>query len=202
MLKSFGTGFYRGTTFVPIETEGLRIRLWKWGEGEPAVVFPLRTLGGALLGFQLGALHPGKYEDYFLPGAGKRGLFYYPDTFDWECFHEHGKVVITEGCHDANALSLVLKCVLSCLSARVTRGQSRGLQRWCDCIYCAFDNDETGEKAHETLEHFWNIEGTMIHRARPLTKDTQSMFETDPRRFRRWVEAWAPRELLRDDCSL
>lgn len=205
-LQEFGLGYYRGSTAVPIEDKNLRGCLWHWGEGKQAVVYPLRTMGGTLLGFQLGALHPGNYEDFFSQGAGKRGVFFYPDTFDWESFHRTGKVVLVEGCLDALALSLHLRCVLSCLSARVTRGQSRGLERWASEIYCCFDRDETGVNAAGKFERFWSkdhpvawkLKHTVVHQVSSVKrKDPQAMLEIDPGHFRHWIRSWAPKDLQR-----
>lgn len=196
-FRDWGLGYYKGTYNLPIQDKSFKLYLWKWGE-TPAMVYPLRTLGGSVLGFQLGALERSKYDDFFLEGAGDRGLFFYPSTFDWECFHRHGKVVLVEGCLDALALSTALRCVLSCLSARLTRGQSRGVKRWTQQLFCAYDNDSKGEEAYEKVKHFWDVPRTSLHRITPLLKDPQDMLERDPKHLVAWSRSWAPSELWWD----
>lgn len=196
-VETLGLGFYRGSTALPLTEKALWGFLRGWGEGKPAIVYPLRTLGGELLGIQLGALSPGDYKDFFVAGAGKRGLFFYPDTFDWECFHRHGKVVLVEGCLDACSLSLKVRCVLGCLSARVTPAQHRGLKRWAQEVYCMFDRDEAGERAAQKFLCLWDGSGTSAHRVRSLLKDPQQMLETDKKMFVAWIRSWASMDMLR-----
>ncbi|MDP2726686.1 MAG: toprim domain-containing protein, partial [Dehalococcoidia bacterium] len=173
VLPSMGLGYYKGSVALQILSRNLRGFLWKWGEETKAVLYPLRTLGGTLTGIQLGATKEKRYEDFLIPGAGKRGTFFYPENFDWVEFHRRGKVVLVEGCLDACALSLHLKCVLGCLSARVTQGQQFGLKRWAQQIYCTFDGDEAGEAGYDRFQHFWEMEGILLQRVSPLTKDPQ-----------------------------
>jgi len=198
VLRGTGLGYYRGSTTLPLENDYFRKFLWHWGEGTRAIVYPLRTLGGSCLGFQLGAIDEKKYEDFFFPGAGKRGLFFYPDTFDWKAFHRRGKVVLVEGGLDSLALSLYLKCVLSCITARVSKGQGRSLKRWATEMYCAFDDDEAGEGGFEKLQKYWRYPRTLIYRISTMKKDPQEMFEEDPIRLGRWVREWAPIDLMRE----
>lgn len=196
-LESLGLGFYRGSTALPLKEKALWGFLRGWGEGNPAIVYPLRTLGGELLGIQLGAIRPGEYKDFFSLGAGKRGLFFYPDNFDWNFFHNQGKVVLVEGCLDTCSLSLSVRCVLGCLSARVTPAQHRGLRRWAQEVYCMFDKDEAGERAAQKFLLSWDEGGSSAHRVRSLLKDPQQMLEMDRKMFTSWIMTWAPPGMVR-----
>lgn len=185
--QSLGVGYYRGDTLVPLENKQLRGFLWGWGEGKPAVVYPLRSLGGSLLGLQFGALAPGQYKDYFLPEASHRGMFFYPDTTDFESMYKTKMACVVEGALDACALHQRMAVVLSCLTAKATPAQVRSLHRWCDLVYCAFDNDEAGTRGHNELEKSKN--GFRVVRVLPPVKDPQVLLEKgalDP-----WVRTWA-----------
>lgn len=185
--NAFGVGYYRGDTALPLEERGLKGFLWGWGEGRPAVMYPLRSLGGSLLGVQLGALEPGQYKDYFLPDATLRGAFFYPDTVDFELLYRTRMACTVEGALDACALNQRMGVVFGCTTAKATSAQIRALYRWCDLVYNVFDNDEAGHRGAADLEK--NRNGFRVIRAVPPVKDPQVLWEKGT--LDQWVRTWA-----------
>ncbi len=190
--SSMGLGYYRGRTGLVLG-DGLRAFLRAWGERE-AIVFPLRTLGGSLVGVELGAIGEKYYSDYMLPESGRRGGFFYTDTFDWKNFHKYREVVLTEGAYDGCVVSKYLKCVLSCLTATVSAGQFRGLKRWAEKVYCTFDRDSAGDKGHDRLKRRAGTSMTVL-RVVPKASDPNDMERLGT--LRPWAKMWAPRYLHR-----
>lgn len=152
VVESVKLGYWPGSIYMKYEDPALSKLIYAWRD-KPALVFPLRSLGGVVWGLQFERCGEGKSERgiYFFPGAETQGVFFFTDDFQWDTFKSSRECVIVEGCLDALSLSYYCKSVLSTIKAYTAESQIRALTRWCKRIHSCLDNDDVGNKATATL---------------------------------------------------
>ena len=159
---------------------------------DSSLVFPCRTMSGALQGLVLASWGEQEKRYEWRPGPARWLPICYAQPDDWELFYRDGEAILVEGVFDRIALKRCFpdRAVIARLSKSVTAIQWI-LKRYARLLWVAFDQDEEGEKGARRLG--WRLADEVrdeltIHRLNFHGKDPGEHFETyGEADLRRWV---------------